>query len=151
MSSYNLRGADNTYSDLDIWKGIDNHLRGSKFRPIPMENTLRMVAQWKAYKRDGMGPTWILNKMKKKRIDVAGFGYVLNDDQIVGFVSAMKRIEKGDMPTDPAERPSWSEAYDEGVGKVVKSDGMRNMVLAAAAILALGLAVHGFAGGVARR
>lgn len=138
------------FTDMDAYQAVNNHLGGMKVPLLPMDIVFRMLKHWRDYRRDGMGKTWILGEMKRQRVQITGGAYTPSDIQILGFVTALDRLEKGDMPANPWERPSWSEAWSEGPGKVFTSDAAKSITLTAAVILGGAILLHGFASGAGR-
>jgi hypothetical protein len=118
---------------------------------IPLFIVDRMLKHYREYRKDGMSHAWILGEMKRQRVQITAGAYLPSDAQILGFVTALKRLEAGDMPQNPTERPSWAEAYEMGLGKVVTSDAAKGIALTVALVLGGAIVLHGFAGGVARR
>ncbi len=53
------------------------------------------------------------------------------------FVNAMDQIERGIPIQDPNERPSWAEAYDMGLGPIVKPLPWGKILLVGGAALAI--------------
>lgn len=136
-----------TLPDAEIIRHVNNHFALSKVPLIPDFIIIRLVKHYRDYRRDGMSHGWIVNEMKRQRIPITAGAYTLSDMQIGAFVASMKGIESGSFPPNPFERPSWSEAYDMGLGKAVGAVPWGTI-----ALLALGVAaVYGIAGGVTRK
>lgn len=139
------------FTNAEAYTAVNNHLGATKTPLIPMFIMDRMLKVYRDYKRDGMSRSWILGEMKKKRVDITAGAYLPSDAQILGFVTALDRLERGDMPANPAERPSWSEAYEQGLGKVLTSDAAKTTgLLIGGAILLYGFTV-GLGRGVTSR
>jgi hypothetical protein len=139
------------FSDMTAYQAVNNHLGAAKTTLIPMDMVFRMLKHWRQYRQDGMSRSWILGEMKRQRVQITGGAYIPTDAQIVGFVTALDRLEKGDMPANPWERPSWAEAWDTGPGKVFTSDTAKTAAISIALIVGGAIVLHGFAGGIARR
>ena len=138
-----LSGALDAYGLADLYLYANRHFSAAKVATLPLFAFERMVKHYRDYRGDGMSPGWIVNEMKRKRVVITSGAYLPTDAQIAAFVAAMGRIEKGDLPGDPTEKPSWTEAYGEGpLAKIPWG----TIALAAAGIFAL----HGFATGLGK-
>lgn len=138
------------FTDMNAYHAVNNHLGATHIKLIPMDIVFRMLKHWRDYRRDGMGRSWILKEMYKQRMAITAGAYSLSDPQIYGFVTAMDRLEKGDTPANPWERPSWSEAWEQGPGKVLTSEPAKAIALTAALIVGGAIVLHGFASGAGR-
>lgn len=139
------------FTDMDAYHAVNNHLGATYIKLIPMDIVLRMLKHWRDYRRDGMKRSWILKEMYAKRINITSGAYTLTDPQIYGFVTALDRLEKGDVPVNPWERPDLAEAWREGPGKVFNPENAAMAAMTVALIIGGAIVLHGFAGGVARR
>jgi len=139
------------FTDAEADLAVTRHLGATKVPLIPQFIVVRMLKAYREYRKDGMRHAWILGEMKKKRVDITAGAYLPSDAQILGFVTALSRLEKGDTPTDPWERPSWAEAYGMGLGKAFQSDTAKSVVLTVALVVGGAIVLHGFAGGLAKR
>lgn len=138
------------FTDMEAYHAVNNHLGSMKVPLIPMDMVFRMLKHWRDYRRDGMGKVWILGEMKRQRVQLTAGAYIPSDAQILGFVTALDRLEKGDIPANPWERPSWSESWNQGPGKVFTSEPAKAIALTAALIVGGAIVLHGFASGAGR-
>lgn len=70
----------------------------------------QMINTWHSLRRSGNSPTDIFKYWKRQGVSV---------DVASTFTAAMKQTDAGQIIQDPMERPSWAEAYNEGLGKGV--------------------------------
>lgn len=147
------------FTDAEALLAVKYQL-GNIAAPIPEHIIRKMVGHWRVYKRDGMSDTWILAEMKRQKVAIGGMTGgqggafpVLSDNQVGHFVTAMKRLSKGDMPQNPREAPSYAETYGPTLDKMKK--GAKDVLGEVpwgtiGLIFAAGLALHAFAGGLGR-
>lgn len=138
-----LRGALDSYGMAELFAYANRHFTATKTPLLPLFAFERMLKAYRNYRKDGMPSGWIVNEMKRKRVDITSGAYLPTDAQIAAFVAAMGRVEAGDVPADPNEAPSWSEAYGEGPLSKIPWGAL---ALAAAGIFVL----HGFATGAGK-
>lgn len=124
--------------DAEVLKHVSNHFQGSHV-PLPNYLTLtNMLKGYRSYASAGMtSPGALTNALYANRIAVTyGSGnYTL--DQAAAFVAALQRLEKGDIPGNPNEGPSWSESYSMGLGKVIDKIPWGLVMLGAGAFVLL--------------